>query len=131
MKMWYQGRFTKLSETRTYSVESIIYLLYIIATNFDSKKFRNLEEGESAIMIWESVKQSVKEFIHMKFSSFLKREVAFLNISKNFKKWTTRIIHRKMLARGPPKNNLIWENFTRETFASPIICKICYIVKYI
>ena len=51
MKIWYQGRFTKLTETRTYSVESIIYLLYIIATNFDSKKFGNLEEGESAIMI--------------------------------------------------------------------------------
>ena len=51
MKIWYQGRFTKLTETRTYSVESIIYLLYIIATNFDSKKFGNLEEGESRIMI--------------------------------------------------------------------------------
>ena len=48
MKIWYQVRFTKLTETRTYSVESITQLLYIIATNFDSKKFGNLEEGESA-----------------------------------------------------------------------------------
>ena len=131
MKIWYQGQFTKLTETRTYSLESVICLLYIIATNFDYKKFGNLEERESAIIIWDSVKQSVKEFSHMKFSSFSNSEAVFLNISKNFKKWTTRIIHRKMLARGPPKNNLIWENFTRETFASPIICKICYIVKYI
>ena len=37
--IWYQGQFTKLTETKT-SVE-------FIATNFGSKKFENLEEGKS------------------------------------------------------------------------------------
>ena len=46
MKIWYQGQFTKLTEIRNYSVESIVLSLYIIATNFGWKKFENLEEGE-------------------------------------------------------------------------------------
>ena len=47
-------------------------------------------------MIWESVKQSVKEFLHVKFPSFLNRENLFLSISKSFQKKPTRIFHRKM-----------------------------------
>ena len=35
------GRFTKLTEIKTYSVESIVYSLYTIYINFGLKKFVN------------------------------------------------------------------------------------------
>ena len=72
-------------------------------------------------MIWEFVKQSVKEILHFKFSRFPNREN---NISKNEPPDQFTAKCTNSLIRGPPKNNLIWEDFARETFASPNIREI-------
>ena len=99
-----EGWFPKLTETRTYSVEPIFQLLHIIATNFGSEKFENLEEGESAndLRVCEIICKI--KFLKVRFSCFRNCEN---NIFKDEPPEQFNPKYTNCHVREPPKSTLI------------------------